>query len=75
MNERFYFRCPSTDQQTDAFCEKVDGPAESRHWNTIRCHACARIHVVDARTGDVVATHEEVRHAPDAGRSGNAPIV
>jgi len=75
MNERFHFQCPSTGRQTDGFCEKVDGPAESRHWTTIQCHACGSVHVVDSRSGHVVAASNEVPHAPHADQHAGARIA
>ena len=51
------FKCPFTRELVTGWV--ADDPADSDTFETIKCLSCARVHVVNPKTGKVLGTHDE----------------
>jgi hypothetical protein len=51
------FKCPFTREYVTGWV--ADDPADSDKFETIKCLSCARVHVVNPKTGKVLGTNDE----------------
>ena len=55
MHKLIIFRCPATGLNVQGRLSPRDDQADDqRHYETVSCHACSRIHFVNYRTGKLL---------------------
>jgi hypothetical protein len=50
----FFYRCPNTGLKVQGWV--ADDPTKDEAFEPVTCTACARVHLVDSKTGKVAGT-------------------
>jgi hypothetical protein len=60
MDKFIIFRCPTTGLNVQSRLPLKPDPADDqRHYETVSCNACSRVHVVNCRTGKLLGYEKE----------------
>jgi hypothetical protein len=60
----FFYRCPNTGFKVKGWV--ADDPTKDEAFEPVTCTACARVHLVNPKTGKVEAGHFRADHQLDA---------
>jgi hypothetical protein len=55
----FVFRCPNTGLNVQGWVAEHPSQPESESYEAVTCTACARVHLVDPRTGKILGSEED----------------
>ncbi|MFY9837743.1 MAG: hypothetical protein WAK55_15005 [Xanthobacteraceae bacterium] len=55
----FVFRCPNTGLNVQGWVADNPSEPESEAYEAVTCTACARVHLVDPRTGRILGSEED----------------
>jgi hypothetical protein len=55
----FVFRCPNTGLNVQGWIAENPSDPESEAYEAVTCTACARVHLVDPRTGKILVSEED----------------
>jgi hypothetical protein len=54
----FVFRCPNTGLNVQGWIAENPSEPESESYEAVTCTACARVHLVDPRTGKILGSEK-----------------